>query len=148
MGKSGEIMLFGTYYHNLDDKGRLLLPSKLLTKLTPALYLLKGFDGCVSIYLEDTFSQYIEQLSKKSYLEKESRDVLRIALSSTVELNIDSSNRIQLPIDVLRKYQINKKVVVLGVIDHLEIWDENKWKEYQLQKEDQFENIVDTIAKN
>ena len=101
-----------------------------------------------SIYLEDTFSQYIEQLSKKSYLEKESRDVLRIALSSTVELNIDSSNRIQLPIDVLRKYQINKKVVVLGVIDHLEIWDENKWKEYQLQKEDQFENIVDTIAKN
>ena len=73
---------------------------------------------------------------------------MRIALSSTVELNIDSSNRIQLPIDVLRKYQINKKVVVLGVIDHLEIWDENKWKEYQLQKEDQFENIVDTIAKN
>ena len=87
MGKSGEIMLFGTYYHNLDDKGRLLLPSKLLTKLTPTLYLLKGFDGCVSIYLEDTFSQYIEQLSKKSYLEKESRDVLTDSLiTSSIRL--------------------------------------------------------------
>lgn len=147
MGRSGESMLFGSYSHSLDDKGRLLLPSKLLTKLTRNLYLLKGFDGCLSVYLENTFEEYVKQISNKSFLEKDSRDVIRLALSSTVELTIDSSNRIQIPSDVLKKYAIGKKVVVIGVIDHLEIWDESKWNAYQEEKESSFETISETLAK-
>ena len=99
-------MLFGNYTHNLDDKGRLLLPSKLLTKLSRNLYLLKGFDGCLSVYLENTFEEYVKQISSKSFLEKDSRDLVRIALSSVTELTIDGSNRIQIPSDVLKKYGI------------------------------------------
>ena len=140
-------MLFGSYQHNLDDKGRLLLPSKLLTKLSHTLFLLKGFDGCLSVYLEDTFDEYIKQISNKSFLEKDSRDIQRIALSSVVELTIDNSNRIQLPTDILRKYEIGKRVVVIGVIDHLEIWDEQKWNTYQEEREASFEAISETLFK-
>lgn len=140
-------MLFGEYEHNLDDKGRLLIPSKLKNELSlsPSLYLLKGFDGCISIYPEEHFQKLVDELNKHSYFSKDARDLIRITLSSVAQLNIDKVGRIQFTPSVLAKYGINKTVIIIGVNDHIEVWDKNAYESYLNDKTNSYEDIADKL---
>lgn len=132
-------MIYGSYHHTLDEKGRLTLPSKLRTLLTNKLYVLKGYEGTLAVYTEESFSRYVEKLSHLTYEDKLSRDILRVALSSVCELEIDAKFRVQLPISLIEKYEISSKIVIVGVIDHLEFWNEDKWEAYLKDNEPKFE---------
>ncbi len=132
-------MLFGSSRHTLDEKGRLVIPSKFARELTSALYLLKGYEGTLCIYPKDKFDEYLTKLSKLPESLKLSRDVQRVALSSVVELELDSKNRIQLSPSLLSKYQISNQVEVIGMLTHLEIWNASKWDEYSEENEKLFE---------
>ncbi len=132
-------MLFGSSRHTLDEKGRLVIPSKFARELTSTLYLLKGYEGTLCIYPKDKFDEYLTKLSKLPESLKLSRDVQRVALSSVVELELDSKNRIQLSPSLLSKYQISNQVEVIGMLTHLEIWNASKWDEYSEENEKLFE---------
>ena len=144
------MMYFGYFEHTLDDKGRLSLPRKLREGLSEGslLYILKGFEGCLSVYNETEFQKLCEECSNISFNKKNSRDYLRAVLGSAIELNLDKVGRIQLPILVLNKYKINKDVVVLGVRDHFEIWDLKTYQEYERSINDNFEAIAENLAKD
>ncbi len=132
-------MLFGNTLHNLDNKNRLVIPRKFVNKLGNKVYILKGYEGCLSLFSEDAFKTYINNLSKYDFEKKNSRDVIRVALSSVYELEIDSKNRIQLPCDLISKYQISNSLMVVGVNDHLELWNKDKWNEYISVAEESYE---------
>lgn len=140
-------MFFGSYFHLLDDKNRLYLPSKLRIQCGAKLFVLKGYDGCLSIYTEETFKKFINELSSLSFSDHLSRDVSRIALSSVSELEFDKANRIQIPTALIERYKISKDVVVLGVIDHIEIWSKDKWENYLKENEKDFENKSELLLK-
>lgn len=140
-------MFFGSYSHNLDDKGRLVIPYKLRSGVSSKLYILKGYDGALSLYCETDFETYLEGLKKLSFESKTSRDIQRIALSSVTELEIDAQNRIQIPLSLLKKYSIGKEVVVVGVLDHIEIWDKTKWDIYMGENEKDFEKKSESLLK-
>ncbi len=132
-------MLYGSYNHALDEKGRLVIPAKFVRSLSNKLFLVKGYEGTMCIYPSDAFDSYLAKLAKLPDSQKLSRDVLRIALSSVVELELDSKNRIQFSPSVLAKYNISSKVYVVGMLDHLEVWDESKWLNYAASNEPLFE---------
>ena len=132
-------MFFGSFEHNLDDKGRLVLPSKFRSELGEKLYILRGYEGSLTIYKEAEFNSYLAKLSSLPYTSKNNRDIVRIALSSVFELNIDKQYRIQIPAQLLNKYSISKEIVIVGVIDHIEIWNKDKWEEYNSLNEKEFE---------
>ncbi len=132
-------MLFGSYNHALDEKGRLVIPAKFARSLTNKLFLVKGYEGTLCIYPSDAFDSYLEKLSSLPDTQKLSRDVLRVALSSVVELELDSKNRIQFSPSILTKYNISNKVFVIGMLDHLEVWSEEKWLKYSEENEPLFE---------
>lgn len=131
----------------LDDKNRLCLPSRLRQKLEDKVYILKGYDGCISIYSEEAFQKYVDSLATLSFANHLSRDVERIALSSVFELEIDKANRIQLPTALVNKYSISKDVVVLGLIDHVEIWSKERWERYLDENEKDFEEKSENLLK-
>lgn len=141
-------MFFGSYEYSLDEKGRLIIPSKFRGQLQNNLYLLKGFDGCISIYPEDEFSKYILRLQSLEFEIEKVRLHQRILLSSVVELTIDKANRILLPTKTLKQYSIGKDVIIIGVLDHFEIWDINKWNEYQLNHINDFEKDAEALLKD
>ena len=141
-------MFFGSYEHTLDDKGRLVLPSRLRNNLGNKLFILKGYEGSLSLYKEEEFKSYIDSLSSLPYSSKNNRDIVRIALSSVFELNLDSQYRIQIPQALINKYQIEKEVVIIGVIDHLEIWNKSKWDKYQKDNDKEFEEKSERLFKN
>ena len=132
-------MLYGSFNHTLDEKGRLLIPSKFAHSLSDKIYLLKGYEGTMLIYPEEAFNAYLEKLSALPEEQKLARDFLRIALSSVVELTLDAKKRIQFSPAILARYHISSKVVVIGMIDHLEIWDEDKYNVYSKENEPFFE---------
>ena len=140
-------MYFGYYEHVLDDKGRLCLPRKLREGLSEGslLYILKGFEGCLSVYNESEFQKLLEEVSNISYNKKNSRSYLRVVLGSVVELSLDKVNRVQLPASILNKYQIGRNVALLGVGDHFEIWDLEAYKEYEKEAINQFEEVAENL---
>ena len=147
--KMGEIMFFGYYEHNLDDRNRLMIPSKIRDELKPgeALYAVKGFDGCLAIYSETGFEKLMKDVELLSNMDKEARTYLRILLSSVTPLNLDKLGRISLPTLLAEKHHIKKNVVVLGLNDHFEIWDKDSYEAYQKEHESLFEDVADMLVK-
>ena len=140
-------MFFGHYEHSLDEKGRLLLPKKIKEELkdNSPLYVLKGFEGCLSIYREAEFLKLCEECEKISFNKKNSRSYLRAVLSSVIELMIDKVNRIQIPKDTLTRFHISKNVIIIGVNDHFEIWDSETYRRYEEEVNAHFEEIAESL---
>jgi len=141
-------MFFGSFEHTLDDKNRLLVPSRLRGELGSKLFIMKGYEGSLAIYPSASFAKYLEKLENLPYEAKISRDITRIALSSVFELDVDKVNRIQIPTALINKYAISKEVVVVGLIDHIEVWSKAKWDEYLKDNEKQFEEKSEELLKN
>ena len=141
-------MFFGHYEHSLDEKGRLLLPRKIKEELkeNSPLYVLKGFEGCLSVYTQIEFLKLCEECEKISFNKKNSRSYLRAVLSSVIELNIDKVGRIQLPKETLNRFHITKNIVIIGVGDHFEIWDLESYNKYEEEANNNFEEIAESLG--
>lgn len=137
---------FGTYERTLDAKGRLQLPSKLVKEMPSCLYLLRGFEGAVSLYDEDSFQTYLASLSKLPYLEKEARAYLRLATSSVERMEVDSHGRITLGSAILTRYSLGSDVVLIGVLDHMELWDKATYDSYLTEHSSTFEEIAENLS--
>lgn len=142
-------MFFGTFEHVLDNKNRLVIPGRIVKSLkSDKLFIMKGYEGTLSIFPNEEFDKYLAKLQSFPYENKSSRDVLRIALSSVYELELDKSNRVQIPTSLVNKYKISKEVVVVGVLDHIEVWSKDKWEKYLKDNEKDFEDISERLNKN
>ena len=144
MGENG-IMLFGKFYRELDDKYRLMLPKQFKNQLADTLYLIKGYDGCLSVYQEEDFKAYVNQLTSLSYTHRDTRDIQRLGFSSVVELSLDKQGRVLIPTQTVQEYAISKEVVIVGVVNHLEIWNKKAWEDYESNNKDKFEEISETL---
>ena len=138
-------MFYGNYEHNLDEKNRLMVPKKMRLELSQKAYIMKGFDGALAIYKEESFLKLMEDINSLDFNKKSAREYIRAQLSSVVELEIDKAGRFQLPTQLLDKLHIGKSVVVLGALDHIEVWDKNAYQEYMSHADDNFEAIAEEI---
>ena len=137
-------MFYGSYIHTLDDKGRLVIPSKMRDELGMKAYILKGYDGALSIYKESEFEKLVAKINSLPFNKKNTRAFLRIQLASVCELEIDRQGRVLLPTQLLSKYQIGKEVIVIGALDHIEVWNRNDYEAYEKQSSS-FEEIAEEL---
>ena len=136
-------MFFGTYRHNLDDKNRLVVPSKFRNILgSSSLYIMQGYEGALEVYKQETFAALVSRIEKLAYNDPNARNFIRTRLSSVVEVEVDNSGRISLPVSLVNRYNITKDVVVIGVNDHFEIWSASKWDPYIEEVGGDLENIA------
>lgn len=138
-------MLFGHYEHTLDEKGRLVIPRKLRDELGQLVYILKGFDGALAVYQATKFEELASQIDKMPFNKASTRSYIRAQLSSACDLEVDKMGRVQLPTHLLNKYSIGKDVVILGVGDHMEIWDKAAYEEYEKNMDKDFEDIAEEL---
>ena len=141
-------MFFGSFEHTLDNKNRLLLPSRFRGELGSKLFVMKGYEGSLAIYPQEQFDKYLAKLQSLPFESKLSRDFERVALSSVFELDVDKVNRIQIPTALVNKYSISKNVVVVGLIDHIEVWSKDKWDAYVKDNEAEYEEKSEELLKN
>ena len=139
-------MFYGSYFHTLDEKGRLVIPSKMRDELGIKAYILKGYDGALSIYKESEFQKLIEKINSLPFNEKNARAFLRVQLASVCELDIDRQGRALLPVQLLNKYKIGREVVVIGALDHIEVWNREEYEAYEKANDSNFESIAEDLS--
>lgn len=137
-----QIMFYGSKVHCIDDKGRLTLSSIYRDEFTSQkCYACYGLDHCLELYPEETYIKKVSTITSLNDFDENARKVKRTFLSNTFLLTIDSHNRILLPKTLLEKTELAKNVIVIGMYDHLEMWDEEKYTEIE-------KNNLDDFAKN
>ncbi|HZJ89526.1 MAG TPA: division/cell wall cluster transcriptional repressor MraZ [Bacilli bacterium] len=139
---------YGTYSHNLDNKGRLVVPARFREALKEEaiLYLMHGFDGALSVYPKIAFEKEVAFIESLNYRNAEARTYARIVLSSIEPLPVDAAGRVTIPAKILKKYNIGAAVTVIGVGTHLEIWDEAHYELYQAEKLPSFESVASKLG--
>jgi len=129
-GKAGENMFIGEYIHSIDDKGRVIIPVKFRLPLGESFIATKGLDGCLFLFPFDEWDNFQDKLSALHLSSKKARAVNRAFFGSACECAIDKQGRIMLP-KTLRDYaELKKDICLVGVSERVEIWDMEKWKNY------------------
>lgn len=116
-------MLLGTFEHNLDDKLRLTIPSKLRNKLGELLIVSKSIEHCLEIRTLDSFEKWRNEIAQNSSLIDATRQLERLIFSNSEEISVDNAGRIKISTTLLEKVSITKQVYILGLGNRLEIWD-------------------------
>ncbi|MGI6374256.1 MAG: division/cell wall cluster transcriptional repressor MraZ [Patescibacteria group bacterium] len=139
-------MFIGEYNHNLDDKGRLAIPAKFRLLLKKGAVVTKGLDDCLFLYPQEKFADLAKKFSSLPVSQARVRAFSRHMLAGAMDLEFDNQGRITLP-EYLRQFsKLKKKVVIAGLYDHLEIWDEGAWNKYKQENEKNSNAIAETLG--
>lgn len=121
-------MLIGEYYHNLDAKGRVSVPSKFRDDLGSTFVLSRGLDDCLYAYSVSEWETFkAELLTMRG---SSAQKIRRFFFSGATECEIDSQGRVVIPPNFRAYAELSKEVVIVGVSNRAEIWDKKKWEDY------------------
>jgi len=139
-------MLIGEYKHTLDTKRRLSLPSKWRDELGKKLVITRGLDNCLFVYTLKEWEKITEKVGQLPLGQADTRSFNRFFLSGAVEAEVDSVGRILVP-DFLKDFAtLDTKVVLAGIHDRVEIWDENRWETYKKSIEAQADALAEKLG--
>lgn len=123
-------LLLGTYTPRLDEKGRLILPSKFRSQLATGLVMTRGQERCLYLLPNDEFQRMYEKIRQAPITSKEARDYLRVFMSGASQEQPDKQGRISIP-PMLRQYaSLDRDVAVIGTGTRVEVWDLEAWENY------------------
>ena len=144
-GRKWEKMFFGQYHHSIDDKNRLMIPRKMRDEAGVKLFIMKGYEGSISVYKASEFEKLEQKLESLSYTQKKYRDFIRGVLASACELDVDKAGRIQIPTYFMSKYNMGKDVMVIGAGNHFEIWNTDAYQAYEDNLDSTFESVAENL---
>lgn len=130
-------MLIGEYQHNMDQKGRVTIPSKFRDDLGDTFYVCKGIDGCLFVQSKAEWEKLVSKITAIPL--SKGMGIRRHFFSGATEVEPDKQGRVLLP-QSLRDYAgLDKDVTVIGNGNQAEIWDTGRWAAYQ---ESQTDDVV------
>ena len=137
---------FGRHEHSLDDKSRLMLPTRLRDQLKGQLFMTLGLGKCINLYTFEAFMKIAEERASLNDLSSEERGFMRVFFSSSIECEMDKQGRILLPKSLQKIVGIKKDVIVIGNNDHVEIWDKEYYEQVELKQLDLYEINAENIG--
>lgn len=139
-------MFIGEYYYNLDNKNRLAMPSKFRASFKDGAVITKGLDNCLFVYTKKEWNKLVEKLANLPISQAKSRAFSRLMLAGAMDVNLDKQGRMIMP-DYLKQFAgLGKKLVVAGLYNRLEIWDEKMWSKYQRVSEKDSNEIAEGLV--
>ncbi len=141
-------MFMGEYHHNIDDKSRIVLPSKLREELGMRFVVTRGLEGCLFVYSSDEWNRLVDKLKKLPFTKKDARAFLRFFLSGATECTFDKQGRIALPVPLVNYAKLKKECVIIGVNDRLEIWAEDSFNEFFSENEENISDLAEDLFDN
>ncbi|MBR3357553.1 MAG: division/cell wall cluster transcriptional repressor MraZ [Solobacterium sp.] len=139
-------MLIGKYSHNLDSKNRLIVPVKLRDGLGDSFVVTKWLDGCLAAFTMERWETMMAKLASIPATKKEARTYARTLAANAQECSFDSLGRIQLSGFMIKTAKLKKTCMIIGAIDHVEIWAEDVWNEYEEKADESFEEVAESLT--
>jgi MraZ protein len=144
-------MFYGEYEHWLDNKGRVIIPSKFREifkeHYVEKFFITRGLDQCLFVFTEESWKLQEKKFRELPFTQSEARKFNRLYFSGACEVICDKQGRVLVP-DYLKTYaEIKEACVIIGVSDRIEIWAKEKWTEFFDQNKGNFENLAEKLIK-
>ncbi len=133
-------MFIGEYHHNIDEKGRLIMPSKFRNDLGETFVITRGIDSCLFVYPKDSWNNITSKLNELSFTKKDVRSFQRFFLSAATICEFDKQGRINITSPLADYADLTKECVIIGVNDRIEIWSKENFDKFL---NDNIDNVSD-----
>ena len=139
-------MFIGEHQHSLDEKGRLIVPSKFREDLGYEFVITKGLDNCLFVYPKKEWKVLEEKLKTLPLTNKDARAFIRFFFSGASECTLDKQGRVLIPSNLREHSQLEKEAIVIGVSTRIEIWSKEKWESYNDDDNLSYDAIAEKMA--
>ena len=143
--KWGIIMLMGEFHHTIDEKGRIIIPSKFREELGNNFIITRGLEECLFIYSMENWNKITSKLNSLPFTKRDARSFTRFFLSGATAAEFDKQGRINITSPLVSYAELKKECVIIGVGDRLEIWSSEKWNNFYEENKENLSNIAENI---
>lgn len=144
--------LTGTYERSLDEKLRLAVPKRLRDEFQEGeitnLYAAPGIGGCLVLYSPAGFTKFAHKIEQQPAYRTDVLKYMRMFYGQAEKLDLDSQGRIRLPERLTKLAGLSREVVLIGVHDRAEVWDQAVWGEYLTKLSPEFDQIAGHVFEN
>ena len=138
-------MFMGEYHHNIDEKGRIVLPSKFREALGNTFIIARGIEKCLYVYTMDDWNTLVNKMSTLPFTKKDARIFIRSFFSCATECEFDKSGRTCVSSPLVSYAGLKKECVIAGVNDHIEIWDKDSWEAFLKENEENLDAVAENL---
>ena len=138
-------MFMGEYHHTIDDKGRLIIPSKFRSELGESFVITRGLENCLFVYSLVEWNRIVDKLKKLPFTKKNARNFNRFLLSGATVTELDKQGRANITSSLISFAGLNKDCVIIGVNDRLEIWSKDNWDNFFNENSDKLSDIAEDL---
>jgi len=129
-------MFLGQFQHNLDEKGRLMIPARYRELLAAGAFITQGFDKCLMVMTDVYFGQVYDRINSMNLADPTARLLRRLILSNAYPIEVDKVGRILLPGNLRQVIALNGEAIVAGQGDYFEVWNPADWSQQMDQLQD------------
>ncbi|HVN16874.1 MAG TPA: division/cell wall cluster transcriptional repressor MraZ [Anaerolineales bacterium] len=129
-------MFLGQYQHNLDEKGRLMIPARFRELLVGGAYITQGFDRCLMVMTTTYFEEVYHRINAMNLADPTARLLRRLILANAYPVEVDKVGRILVPGNLRQIINIENEAIVAGQGDYFEVWTPAQWNEQVAQLQD------------
>ena len=129
-------MFLGQFQHNLDEKGRLMIPARYRELLAAGAFITQGFDRCLMVMTDAYFAQVYDRINSMNLADPTARLLRRLILSNAYAVEVDKVGRILVPGNLRQVIALNGEAIVAGQGDYFEVWNPADWNEQMDQLQD------------
>ena len=140
------IMLIGEYKHTIDEKNRVSLPVKFRKEMGKKVVITPGLDNCLFVFSLNEWQKIANKLSQGSMLQADNRSFNRFMFGGAGEIDIDALGRILIPDFLKERTNLKNKIVIIGIQNRLEIWNEKTWTDYKQVVERQADTLAEKLG--
>lgn len=138
-------MLMGEFHHTIDEKGRIIIPSKFREELGNNFIITRGLEECLFIYSMENWNKITSKLNSLPFTKRDARSFTRFFLSGATAAEFDKQGRINITSPLISYAELKKECVIIGVGDRLEIWSSEKWNNFYEENKENLSNIAENI---
>ena len=138
-------MFMGEYHHNIDDKGRIVIPGKFRNEGLNGLVITRGLEQCLYLYTVEEWEKVVAKLNKLPFTKKDARTFMRSFFAGATASEFDRNGRINITSALVSYAGLTKECVIIGVNDRMEIWDKTLYENFMNENALKMESIAENL---
>lgn len=139
-------MFMGEYTHNIDRKGRLIMPAKFREELGERVYITRGMDGCLTVYPLQEWTNLYAKYSSLPSTNPDARMFMRFFMAKATEVEVDAQGRILIPANLMKDAALEKECYIIGIANRVGIWSKDRWLTLQEEMLPSYEKFAENLT--
>ncbi|MFZ5965856.1 MAG: division/cell wall cluster transcriptional repressor MraZ [Bacillota bacterium] len=139
-------MFIGEFFHTIDAKGRVIIPSRFRDELGDKFIATKGLDNCLFVYPQEEWKNFENKLKQLPLTSRDARAFVRMFFAGATECELDKQGRITLPPNLREHAKLDKDLIIIGVSTRVEIWSKEEWDQYNEAANLSYDDIAEKMA--